>query len=379
MNTITITATQKTELSGFITDVRDTSVVSLYLRKYENDNGTGSVIEYQGISQGDGQFNFLYEDGNMQLWKAPLPSTDAAYRIDSWHGGPVKTRWLGDKTLPYLPSGVNLDLTAISLLVATAVANGNPTTLLQINNLLAPINAQLLTTYTQAQVDNKFIMKALGEALQIVRTAITFLDFCPTTAKDPLTTSSLTRRSWVQSHVASSINTAFAGYNPALQQQSPNIVRVIPAGVQEDNRVYRTFEVALNWAFLNSTPTRRIIIRVEGDAAGTTPPFDYNKWFTSNDIPYVDIECLQGLEIRLDETIYDTATRGDNIISGAILVNESDSGSVTFVKKIFYNCHFLSSFVPANGTFIFTSCRFIGCTTNVVNTYTTCQGTVLVV
>lgn len=77
--------------------VADTTTSALYVRRYVwNGSAFEYAAEYSGNSLGLGTFQFDLPNGIYQCWKSANPDNTSGNRVDRWHGGSGKYRWIGD-------------------------------------------------------------------------------------------------------------------------------------------------------------------------------------------------------------------------------------------------------------------------------------------
>lgn len=175
-------------------------------------------------------------------------------------------------------------------------------------------------------------------------------------------------------YLDNAIQALLTGLNPSAYQQSGNIIRVIPSGVQETNKVYKTLALAMTNAESFAAVDRPMIIEIHGNGTGTVET-DYNLLPVGTAEEYIHIVGKgNGVILRAAEDTYD-GTAGGNIISDIIFDNENEDAVTDFTNKIFYNVKFSNTFGSGNPRYNFTGCIFLGgCSITTAYTFTSCKG-----
>ena len=156
----------------------------------------------------------------------------------------------------------------------------------------------------------------------------------PLCDSDPEDDNHLARMIWVLNMLNTLSITPF--------QYSPNVIRLVPGGVQETNKVYTTWASAQLAAEALSGPERKITIVVEGAGVGVAPnvvdtidvPND-NGWKS-----HVNVTCLtQDIKLNLGDGTY-APSAGTSTTTNAHIKCTDDGADITIQGKIFVGCYF---------------------------------------
>jgi hypothetical protein len=146
-------------------------------------------------------------------------------------------------------------------------------------------------------------------------------------------------------------------------QQSENIRRVIPSGVEETNRVYRTLEGAKIAAEFDANINEIIDIVIEGNGIDLDVATNYNLLPSTPSatlaryVNYVGIN--RDILMRVDGGVnYQGNSTDRTIFKNLIIDNEDEEESTTFTNCIFDSCTFKNLF--GLGTYQLNNCRLIG-------------------
>jgi len=159
-------------------------------------------------------------------------------------------------------------------------------------------------------------------------------------------------------------------------QQSPNVVRLIPNGTQETNKVYTNYATALYnaWSFADST--RRMTIMVEGMGTGAATIAITDAGGGAGFInDYITVRGISQQQTRLtvpDDTLTVT-TLGNSSFENLTMILTGGSADPIFEKLVFNNVFFD---LDVNSV-TFTNCEFRNCTVKITTgapTYTNCKG-----
>ena len=159
-------------------------------------------------------------------------------------------------------------------------------------------------------------------------------------------------------------------------QQSPNVVRLIPNGTQETNKVYTNYATALYnaWSFADSTRRMTIIIEGMGTGASTIAITDAGggAGFIND---YITVRGVSQQQTRLtvpDDTLTVT-TLGNSSFENLTMILTGGAADPIFEKLVFNNVFFD---LDVNSV-TFTNCEFRNCTVKITTgspTYTSCKG-----
>jgi hypothetical protein len=197
----------------------------------------------------------------------------------------------------------------------------------KIKNLPAPSGNGEPLRYNEAV---NFLDKRSTASAQLVKSFVNFLNYCPSTLKEPTALVNLTNRKFVEDYVNAKFLSIVAGEVP-VYQQSLNILRVIPSGTQEDGRVYRTLPAAVTYAAEYATADRIYMILIEGNGVDGAVLTNYNLIPVS--LPqYINIVgCDRGIKLVAAE---DTYSLNGNIIANVTIDNENTSAS-TVIESVY--------------------------------------------
>ena len=159
-------------------------------------------------------------------------------------------------------------------------------------------------------------------------------------------------------------------------QQSANVVRLIPNGTQETNKVYTNYATALYnaWSFADST--RRMTIMVEGMGTGASTIAITDAGGGAGFInDYITVRGISQQQTRLtvpDDTLTVT-TLGNSSFENLTMILTGGAADPIFEKLVFNNVFFD---LDVNSV-TFTNCEFRNCTVKITTgspTYTSCKG-----
>lgn len=216
--------------------------------------------------------------------------------------------------------------------------------------------------------DGRYIKKeASGTAEQVFSQLIfrllPYLIDNPTHARHP------TSRNFVENYCQALL----ASINPSAYQQSGNIIRLIPSGVVETDKVYREMVFALDKAEDLADSDRHMIIEFHGNGTGSTAG-SYQMLPSGVAEPYVHIIGMsQSVIMGVSEATYE-GIAGANIISNLTIDNYNEDAETTFENKVFYNVKFQNTFGSGSPAYHFIGCVFIGCSITVPYTFSECKG-----
>lgn len=221
----------------------------------------------------------------------------------------------------------------------------------KIKNLPAPVANGEPLRYDEAV---NFLDKRVSAAVQSIRSVVTFLNYCPSTIKEPTSLNNLTNRKFVEDYVNEKFLEIVAGELP-VYQQSLNILRVIPSGTQEDGRVYRTLEAAVLYAAEYATSNRVYTILIEGNGVDGAVLTNYNLIPVLLP-PYVNIVGAdKGIKLVASEDSY---LLNMNIIANVSIDNEGFSASTTFRNA--FLCDVELTNLDATGVYELNNCILYG-------------------
>lgn len=385
MKTVVYTLTQKieTELEAQLrwVSVLDTAVVNVWLRKYTD---AGAYInETLGTALGLASFSFDIEEGNYQMWKSAYPDNTGANRIDLYHGGATKYKYEVDESLPYLKKitdGTGTYWQASNLEVRSSINTNYTDDSSLISKEYADISylsysLALLNFYTETEINAmllNYIDKRIGAAVQNSYSQIYFREpNVPYSMADPVNVKHITNRGWVEAHVTARLASVATG----AYQQSGNIIRVIPSGTQESNKVYRTLGTAISTAAGMASATRQMIVEIHGEGVNNATDSNFDLLFPGTASPYIDvIGKTPGAYVRVSEDTY-TGTPETDVMANLTFDNNNEDANTTWINRTFYNCRFTNLYNASSGVHNFTNCVFYNCSaTGIYNTYTTCKG-----
>lgn len=164
-------------------------------------------------------------------------------------------------------------------------------------------------------------------------------------------------------------------------QESPNVLRLVPNGTQEDNKVYTSYSISQNVARGYASTTRLVTIEIKGSGTGgrsiqvSNGAISGNSDFNS----YVSIKGEnQLIELLLNDASITVIQ--NSVVLENLKISRNDSGQGTPVLNgfIFKDCYL--QFDVASVQFV--NCEFRGtCYVKVTNgtcTFTTCKGGIVI-
>ncbi|MBK9333837.1 MAG: hypothetical protein IPM96_15880 [Ignavibacteria bacterium] len=238
-----------------------------------------------------------------------------------------------------------------NLTVLEAAGDNNPVRKVDADSAYAKKGANLDPVETM-QIYNQFIFRTLP-----------YMILAPTHVMHPA------NRLFVENYCTALLSSI----NPSAYQQSGNIIRLIPSGVVETDKVYREMVFALDKAEDLAASDRHMIIEFHGNGTGSTAG-SYNMLPSGVAEPYVHIIGMsQAVIMGVSEANYE-GTAGANIISNLTIDNYNEDAETTFENKVFYNVKFQNSFGSGTPVYHFINCVLIGCSITTVYTFTTCKG-----
>lgn len=159
-------------------------------------------------------------------------------------------------------------------------------------------------------------------------------------------------------------------------QESPNVVRLIPGGVQETGKVYMSYAIIQNYCRLYpANNTHRMTIEIKGAGSGgvtvtaTDGAISGNHAFNN----YVSLKGEnQNIKLLVDDDTF-SVTAGGTIIENLTVARDDDGdGTPQFVNVIFKDCYLDfdtasltlnacqfrgTCYIKNTGTITFTSCK----------------------
>lgn len=216
---------------------------------------------------------------------------------------------------------------------------------------------------------NKMLRKDSGASNEQVLGHVNFRTYPPTSSIAATALAHLTRRQDMINYVQEVLN----GFNPSAYQQSGNIVRCIPSGTQETNKVYRTLSASLTNAASFADATRRMVVEMHGTGDSDTNLTDATLLPAGSADDYVDIICKGQCIVRVAEDTY-TGSFDRSIIVGATFDNEAENAVTYWENKIFVDCNFINSFGSGSPIHDFDTCVFKNCTISTGYTFVDCVG-----
>ena len=261
----------------------------------------------------------------------------------------------------------SLTVSGIASLSATQTIAGATT----MSNLIVPAITGSSSVVNAGQGDARYIRKETGVTAQQIYSDIIFR-VLPYLLDDPTHAKHAVNMLFVQNYCQAILS----GLNPTAYQQSNNEIRVIPDGVQETNKVYRTIASALTAAEAFAASDRIMYITFQGNGIGSTLT-DYNLLPAGSAEEYIHIVGIgEGINIRVAEDLYD-GTLGQNIYSNLTFDNEAEDANTDFTNKTFYHCKFSNTFGSGTPSYDFVGCIFVGCTITTGYTFdSACKGDV---
>jgi len=261
----------------------------------------------------------------------------------------------------------SLTASGIASLSATQTIAGATT----MSNLIVPAITGSSSVVNAGQGDARYIRKETGVTAQQIYSDIIFR-VLPYLLDDPTHAKHAVNMLFVQNYCQAILS----GLNPTAYQQSNNEIRVIPDGVQETNKVYRTIASALTAAEAFAASDRIMYITFQGNGIGSTLT-DYNLLPAGSAEEYIHIVGIgEGINIRVAEDLYD-GTLGQNIYSNLTFDNEAEDANTDFTNKTFYHCKFSNTFGSGTPSYDFVGCIFVGCTITTGYTFdSACKGDV---
>lgn len=221
--------------------------------------------------------------------------------------------------------------------------------------------------YASLTENNTFEGNQIVTGTVLITGATSFSQDPPLLAEDPTNDAHATRRDWV----IEQINNAAAPY-----QESINVIRLMPGGIQQTNKVYTSWSAASNAARLLAGDLQRMTVEIRGagDGGATITPSDGG--IPSNEVfnSYVSYKGInQNVLLKLSGTEVFGAHLG-GIISDLTFYCDDPDADITFEGFIFNNVYFDFQDSTALN---FSNCTFRGGYIKVVNgssTYTNCKG-----
>lgn len=195
-----------------------------------------------------------------------------------------------------------------------------------------------------------------------------FSTYPPLCDVDPTNDHHLARRAWI----IQQINNAAVPY-----QESVNVIRLMPEGSDQTNKVYNTWAKATNAARLLAGDLRRMTVEIRGagTAGATIVPNDGgisgNNAFNS----YVSYKGINhNILLELSGTVNISVSLGTSLVSDLTFLCEDPDAEITFNGFIFNNVFFDIQ----NATSLeFINCEFRNCIIKQAEgatTYTTSKG-----
>ncbi len=188
----------------------------------------------------------------------------------------------------------------------------------------------------------------------------------PRIVAPPVRASAAVNKSYVDTEITNRINTFASG----SFQESQNIIRIIPNGTPETNKVYTTWAAALANAisrFPSATKQFTLLLTGEGTSSGS---FDITAYETAPSVFdfMVDYVHLRGLGADMKCTFaqgninageWEAGALGRIVVEDIFFCDDdSDNGNTgEFKNIIFKNCKFD---IRTAITLVFTSCKFEG-------------------
>lgn len=369
----------------------DTSITALWLRKFD-DAGTYTT-QYSLTNLGNAKFLAEVPDGRYQLWKSSYPDATAENRMDFWHGGDAKFRWVSDKDMAYIPASSLSSLVDIaSVQTVTGAKTFNHIVISQlradlsaagyeITGLIDPtvnsaaarkgyVDAQDLATIEAMKLI--FPQMTDGALDQNIYATWTFRDagaipYILATPTSPFHAANVKFvKDWVNNYLTGQITF----------QQTETIIIIDFDCTQENNRRYFSITGAIAAANGYADVGTRMTLYVEGgnvDNLIANGNLAY-MLFPETAADYVDLVGMsQQVWVTLSDAAYSTATVGKKVIQNITLSNPGSS-STTFSKYVFRNVKFIGA--AAGSNIAFTDCIFENCSkdSTVTVTYSNCLG-----
>lgn len=354
-----------------------------------------TASSYTGTEVASGYYSFTnVGDGVYKLYEA----ADLVTEIATFGG--TNGRWIGDSSLTgYVLLANNNTFTGnntfsgtTTLGSDTSIGDVSSTEISYVNGVTSNIQDQLDTKITTSSLSN-YLHKS-SSAVQQVYSHVGFRNTC-TYIGSTTNANDLINRSALDGALYQVTNNLTSSY-----QQSPNVVRLVPNGIQETNRLYTTYATALS-NVANRTPSSgsqfTIWIESEGLSATSSRGIDMAKAGDGYAFDYVHFRGISadirlvvpGAGINASEwtgSAADTITYEDinfyfNDGGGA---NSAECNYITYkncsfelvgdATWTFTNCKFegLNNFKGvADGTYIFTNCSGDAIYTNTTPTFNT--------
>src|SRR5574343_18456 len=190
----------------------------------------------------------------------------------------------------------------------------------------------------------------------------------PMSLYSPMYANSVVTRGWTQTE----INTQFTARLNALQdstyQESQNIIRLIPDGIEEAGRVYLTYSAALTYARTLASSTRQMTVVVSGMGTAESNLAVSSVLYNDTNrcaFNYVHFKALGYVVLNLTDMPTASNTFGSwhsyntNYDGFTFYMNCDEESAFEFKNITFSNC----TFIKGTGTpssYTFTSCRFLG-------------------
>lgn len=185
---------------------------------------------------------------------------------------------------------------------------------------------------------------------------VTFTNHLPLANITPSNDYHLVNKLWVLARLA---EVSVSSY-----QQSRNVIRCQPAGIQETNKVYTTYAQAQDWARqVPATAARRITLLIEDMGLSATSIEASDGGLTGNNPfnSYVDVTGYNhGTRLFVPDG---THTVTSAILTNLFIFNDDDGADVRFDNFTFVNCAFEFDV----NSIIFNNCTFRNCSVRVTN------------
>lgn len=194
-----------------------------------------------------------------------------------------------------------------------------------------------------------------------------FSNYPPLCDVDPSNDNHLARRVWV----IEQINNSASPY-----QESINVIRLMPGGIQQTNKVYTSWSAASNAARLLAGDLRRMTVEIRGAGDGGATIIPSDGGISGNNV-FNSYVSYKGINQNVLLELAGTGTFGANvgtIISDLTFYCDDPDADITFTGFVFNNVYFNFQDSTALN---FNSCTFRGCDIKVVAgsaAYTNCKG-----
>lgn len=374
-----ITLYETATVSGTSNVVKlDTTTSALWLRLFDDSNVY--VSEHALVSLGNGKFRADVADGRYQLWKSAMPDVTTTNRMDFWHGGETRFKWVSDKDMQYFSLTGNNTLSGTNTFNGDTAFNGD----IQLGSgdfiyvtEDATLDSQLpnlgqivatLESYALINDDNTF---EAGTTQTFDGVVVFTGDDPPTCAVAPTENYHLANKEYVDDAVGAISVTPY--------QESVNVVRLMIGGTQQTNQVYTSYIAALAWALAQPpSSTWKITIDIEGmgNSGATSITMGTSGGVYIDDYININGKNHSIVLIPPDDTV-SVSTLGTSKISN-LTIYKNDAGA----DPIFTNIEFNNvAFDLTVNTVTFNTCKFLNCMIKVntdedaTATFTTCKGT----